>query len=98
MEDAQGDDTSRMFATSELTDYGVGDTQHEDAAREQSLMLGPILFLMVVAAQSARWIVVIGLVAQCCLGHFTSVLWQPGIGVTALLVLGGRARCTRGPG
>ena len=68
VEDAQGDDASR-------TDYGVGDTQHEDAAREQSLMLGPILFLMVVAAQSARWIVVVGLVAQCCLGHFTSVLW-----------------------
>ena len=98
VEDAQGNDTSRTFATSELTDYGLGDTQHEDAAREQSLMLGPILFLMVVAAQSARLIVVVGLVAQCCLGHFTSVLWRPGIRVTALLVLGGRARCTRGPG
>ena len=98
VEDAQGNDTSRAFATSELTDYGLGDTQHEDAARELLLMLGLILLLVVVAAQSARWTVVVGLVAQCCLGHFTSVLWQPGIQVTALLVLGGRARCTRGPG
>ena len=91
VEDAQGDDASRTFATSESTDYGMGDTQHEDAVREQSLMLGPILFLMVVAAQSARLIVVVGLVAQCCLG-----LWRPRIRVTALLVLGGRARCTHG--
>ena len=70
--------------------------QREDAAREQSLMLGLILLFVVVAAQSVRWTVVIGLVAKCCLGHFTFVLWQPGIRVTALLVLGGRARCTCG--
>ena len=53
MEDARGDDASRTFATSESTDDGVGDTQHEDAARELSLMLGLILLLVVVAAQIA---------------------------------------------
>ena len=98
VEDALSDNASRSFATSESTDYGMGDMQHEDTAREQSLMLSLILLLVVVAAQSARWTVVVGLVAQCCLGHFTSVLWQPRIRVTALLVLGGWARCTRTPG
>ena len=75
VEDARGNDATRLFTTSESTDNGVGDAQREDAARDQSLMLGLILFLVVVAAQSARWTVVIGLVAHCCLGHFTSVLW-----------------------
>ena len=75
VEDALGEAASRTFATSESTDDEEGDMQHEDAAREQSLMLGLILLLVVVAAQSARWAVVVGLVAQCCLGHFTSVLW-----------------------
>ena len=50
VEDALGEAASRTFATSESTDDEVGDMQHEDAAREQSLMLGLILLLVVVAA------------------------------------------------